>query len=137
MHCEGKLTHLSQLRDEPVVLLDLPHTRDYFLSLFRQCEVVPRITHRTQSYEVVRGLVGHGEGVATLNALPRTSETYDGSRVAEVPLTGNLQPTRIVTVQRKGASVRRATRAFEEHVRSHFSDTRMRQAGTLSPKGID
>ena len=52
---------LRELVDEPMVLLDLPHSREYFLSLFRACNLEPRIVHRTRSYDMVRGLVGPDE----------------------------------------------------------------------------
>ena len=48
---------LRDLVDEPLILLDLPKSRDYFLSIFSDRDLEPKIAHRTSSYEMVRGLV--------------------------------------------------------------------------------
>jgi DNA-binding transcriptional LysR family regulator len=51
---------LAELRDEPFILLDLPHSRDYFFGLFAAAGIQPRVTFRSRSFEMIRGLIGHG-----------------------------------------------------------------------------
>lgn len=46
---------LTELRAEPFILLDLPHSREYFFSLFAACGVEPQIAFRTRSSELIRG----------------------------------------------------------------------------------
>ncbi|MFD9125977.1 LysR substrate-binding domain-containing protein [Kitasatospora sp. NPDC059571] len=77
---------LAELAEEPLVLLDLPHSREYFLGLVRAAGGRPRVRHRAQSYETVRSLVARGLGFALLNQLPATADTYGGGRVRALPL---------------------------------------------------
>ena len=74
---------LAELRDEPFILLDLPHSRDYFFGLFAAAGIEPRVTFRSRSFEMIRGLIGHGQGYSIHNAAPRTTIGYDGSRGAD------------------------------------------------------
>ncbi|SCK29503.1 LysR family transcriptional regulator [Vogesella sp. LIG4] len=73
---------LAELADEPMVLLDRPHSREYFLSLFRQQGLEPKVRLRTINFELVRGLVAARFGYALLNLRPNVDVTYDGSRLA-------------------------------------------------------
>lgn len=77
---------LTELSTEPLVLLDLPHSRDYFHSLVAATGTAPDVRYRTQSYETVRSLVARGLGYSVLNQRPATSQTYGGGEVAELQL---------------------------------------------------
>lgn len=81
---------LAQLADMEMISLDLPITRQFFLSLFSQNDLSPRIKHQAKSYELVRSLVGAGEGYALLIMRPVNERTYDGSELAYVPLTDRV-----------------------------------------------
>ncbi|OIJ65469.1 LysR family transcriptional regulator [Streptomyces mangrovisoli] len=77
---------LSQLAAEPMVLLDLPHSRDYFRSLVAATGIAPDVRYRTQSYETVRSLVARGLGYSVLNQRPATRQTYGGGEIAALRL---------------------------------------------------
>ncbi|GEB48986.1 LysR family transcriptional regulator [Streptomyces cacaoi] len=77
---------LAELSTEPLVLLDLPHSRDYFRSLVAATGTAPDVRYRTQSYETVRSLVARGLGFSVLNQRPATSQTYGGGEIAELEL---------------------------------------------------
>jgi DNA-binding transcriptional LysR family regulator len=77
---------LTELSTEPLVLLDLPHSRDYFRSLVAATGTTPNVRYRTQSYETVRSLVARGLGYSILNQRPATSQTYGGGEIAELQL---------------------------------------------------
>lgn len=49
---------LTELAEEPMVLLDLPHSRDYFQSVFAAAGVTPNIRYRSTTVETCRALVG-------------------------------------------------------------------------------
>ena len=112
---------LKELADAPIVLLDLPHTRDYFLSLFRSVRIEPRIAYRAHTYEMARGLVARGLGYTILNAIPRQSLTYDGKRVAAVPIEESLPKTLAVSLRPKRASPRPTVAAFAEFTQRFFT----------------
>jgi DNA-binding transcriptional LysR family regulator len=112
---------LHELEKEPMVLLDLPHSREYFLSLFHAHNLEPRIVHRTRSYDMVRGLVGRHRGYGILNAIPRMPYTYDGTRVVAVPIQEDLPRTLVVGLRLRQAVLRRAVVAFATYARDYFA----------------
>jgi DNA-binding transcriptional LysR family regulator len=113
---------LRELADAPMILLDLPHTRDYFLSLFRTVKIEPRVVHRTLSYEMVRGLAARGLGFGILNAIPRLPWTYDGNRIVAVPITEDLPNILVVSLRLKKLAGRPAVMRFAEFAKEHFAD---------------
>lgn len=72
--------------------LDLPQSRDYFLSLFRQAGVNPNITDRHQYIDVIRSLVARGDGYSLANAQPKNTTTLDGRKLAYLALEDSLRP---------------------------------------------
>lgn len=87
---------LSTLAQEPFILINLPHSREYFLSLFRQAGVTPRIAHQTPSIEMLRSLVANGLGVSLLTTRPVRDWSYDGKRLACRRLRGPLAAQSVV-----------------------------------------
>jgi DNA-binding transcriptional LysR family regulator len=61
---------LAELAERPLVMLDLPGAREYFLGVFAEAGLVPRLAHFTRSSEILRSLVGTGFGVSILNIRP-------------------------------------------------------------------
>lgn len=112
---------LEDLTGEPLILLDLPHSRDYFMSLFRTRGLEPRIAFRTPSFEMVRSMVGRRHGFAVMNVIPRAPLTYDGNPVVAIPLCGELAPIRVVTVRPAKTIPRRALEAFQDQLRAYFA----------------
>lgn len=112
---------LKKLAAEPFILLDLPHSRDYFMNLFTSCSVLPQIVYRSQSYELIRGLVGHGHGYTIHNALPGTSITYDGSFVTARPMVEKLPAVQVMCLHLGRDSMRPSVRAFADFLQEAFS----------------
>ena len=112
---------LKELAGAPMILLDLPHTRDYFLSLFRSVKIEPRVAHRTRSYEMVRGLAARGLGFGILNAIPRLPWTYDGNKVVAVPIAEALPNILVVSLRLKKLATRPVVTLFAEFAKQHFA----------------
>ncbi|WP_142848412.1 LysR family transcriptional regulator [Telmatospirillum sp. J64-1] len=110
---QRKSVRLAEIASEPFILLDLPHSRNYFTGLFHQCGVEPRIQHQSKSYELVRGLVGRGLGFSILNVTPRLNMTYDGKEIVILPIEEDLPPTRLVSLRLKRLAVRKPVMAVE------------------------
>lgn len=87
---------LAELADEPLVLLDRPHSREYFLGLFRQLGLEPRVRHRTINFELVRGLVAAHFGYALLNLQPKVDVSYDGGKLAYLEIADDVPRLPIV-----------------------------------------
>jgi DNA-binding transcriptional LysR family regulator len=86
-----KTISLSQLADENFILLDLPLSDAYFMSLFSLNNVKPIIHARTKHIDVQRGLVANGYGYSLGNVRPLNKKSLDGSGLAYVPLSGENQ----------------------------------------------
>jgi DNA-binding transcriptional LysR family regulator len=63
-------TSLFELSKEPMIMLDLPRAKDYFMSLFEQHGLKPNIVHSSRSVEIIRTLVASGYGYSLLNIIP-------------------------------------------------------------------
>ncbi len=101
---------LKELEGHDLVLLDTPHSREYFLGMHHAAGVEPRIRYTSRSYETIRSLVARGEGYSVLNHIPQSPTTYDGGEVAAVPLVGEqVEPLEVCFVRL--TSVRPTARA--------------------------
>ncbi|SES73343.1 LysR substrate-binding domain-containing protein [Geodermatophilus poikilotrophus] len=101
--------HLEQLAQEPMVLLDLPHSRDYFQRILSSAGVTPTVRYRSASYETVRGLVARGHGYSILNQRPVADVTYGGGTVVPCAIADELPP--LSTVIARLSTVRPTARA--------------------------
>lgn len=111
-----------ELAEEPMILLDNPPSRDYFLGLMEAAGVTPAVRHRTHSLEMARGMVGHGLGYALLATKPASPMTYDGMRVVARPLAGSVPASRVVLAHRKGQALSRAAERFALECWSQFTE---------------
>ncbi|MGP9826323.1 LysR family transcriptional regulator [Ectopseudomonas khazarica] len=109
-----RAVRLSDLRNEPFILLDLPRIKDYFLSLFRSCAVLPSIRHANASYETVRGLVACGQGYTVMNALPTSPMTYVGREVVALEIIDRLPPLHLASLRIKQGMARTSILRLEE-----------------------
>ncbi|RTM06187.1 MAG: LysR family transcriptional regulator [Hyphomicrobiales bacterium] len=80
----------QELVDEPMVLLDLPYSREYFLSAFQGLR--PKIAERTGDIAVMRSMVANGFGYGIANMRPLNAMSPDGKLLVFVPLLGDLRP---------------------------------------------
>jgi len=106
---------LEDLRDEEFLLLDLPMSGDYFMSLFRTAQIEPKIRYRSSSLEVVRTMVANDQGYSLANALPRSDLAMDGRRIIRRPLAGRHRPLTIGLVSLVDVQKSKLFQAFEAH----------------------
>jgi DNA-binding transcriptional LysR family regulator len=83
-----KSLSLTQLVAEKFILLDLPLSDTYFMSLFDSHNLKPNIYARTRHIEVQRGLVAKGYGYSLANVRPVNKKSLDGSSLKYIPLSG-------------------------------------------------
>ncbi|MDF3834310.1 LysR family transcriptional regulator [Cupriavidus basilensis] len=57
---------LRELASEPLILIDLPHSRDFLMAPFWQYGLQPEIRYRATSLELARSMVANGLGVSLL-----------------------------------------------------------------------
>jgi DNA-binding transcriptional LysR family regulator len=116
---------VEALRDEPMVLLDLPLSAEYFLSFFRAAGIKPRIAERTRDMAVMRGLVANGYGYSIANIRPLNDLAPDGRKLRFVPLAGAVGPMTLGLVMARGAEGVLTITAFVEHCRAQLTAERM------------
>lgn len=114
---------LADLAAEPLVLLDLPLSRDYFLSLFLREGLTPQIAQRSAQQEVVRGLVANGFGYSIANVRPRAGAALDGRPFVRLPLAGSHPPLRLGLARAGSLQPSRLATAFAEHCRAAITDS--------------
>jgi DNA-binding transcriptional LysR family regulator len=110
--------HLADLSDEPLVLLDLPHTREYMLALFETAGVTPRVRHWVRGYDTVRSFVAR-EGYTVLNRVLPHPGTHNGGEVAVLQLIDDLPGVDVLLARRVDARPTRRTQAFAALCRAH------------------
>lgn len=105
---------IEELANGPMILLDLPLSSDYFLSLFQQFGLAPNVVERTQDMAVVHSLVGNGFGFSIANTRPWFTTAPDGKALRFVPLQGKLKPMRMGLLSPLGGTSRLTVRAFAD-----------------------
>ena len=83
---------LEDVVDRDLILLDAPPSGAHTLSLFAARGLVPRIRHRTTSYEAVRTLVGRELGYGILVQRPANPASYEGYPVLMKEITPAVPP---------------------------------------------
>jgi DNA-binding transcriptional LysR family regulator len=116
---------LAELAAEPLILLDLPISREYFLSLFLAEGLTPTIQGRYGSHEFVRAMVGRGFGYTLANVRPRADRALDGGRVRRIRLAGDPRPVVVGLATLERLRRPRLVEAFREHCRDAIGDTRI------------
>lgn len=136
-HALAELPRVSvdELKDHPMVLLDLPFSSNYFLSFFAAAGVKPMIAERTRDMAVMRSLVGNGFGYAIANIRPLTHSSPDGKKLRFIPLVGDVRPMIMGLAMAQGAQNVLTVSAFIDHCRELITEDaapgmNMRRIGT-------
>jgi DNA-binding transcriptional LysR family regulator len=103
-----------------LILLDVEPSREYFLSLFRDQGLEPFVGYRTSSFEMVRGLVGHGLGYSLLATKPANSISYDGRALVTRPLTTAVANSHLVLAHLASRPLEASALEFAGHCRAFF-----------------
>jgi DNA-binding transcriptional LysR family regulator len=106
---------LADLATEPLILLDLPLSREYFLSLFLAHGLEPTVARRSPNSEVIRSMVANGFGYTLVNVRPGISRALDGRAFAVLPLRETARPLHIGLASMASARQPRTVEAFREH----------------------
>lgn len=112
---------LAELADEPMVLLDLPHSREYFQRIFANAGVTPTVRYRSASVETCRALVGRGLAYTVLNLQPKVSVSLDGHPVAAVPIKDDAPALSVVLISAANARPTRRAQAIAQLCRERLS----------------
>jgi DNA-binding transcriptional LysR family regulator len=115
-----KAVSLEQLAQWPMVLLNLPQSRDYFLSVLSERGLRPRIAQETPSFETLRGLVAAGDGFALMHSRPVSQQTLDGRQVVYRPIKDKVRPQAMGLVRLGRLRPTRRSEAFAAVARAEI-----------------
>ena len=113
------LLRLAQLSELPMILFDQPVSRNYFLSLFREAKLTPKVLYQTQNYQTVCELVGAGLGYSILNLRPPAELSYHGYRLVRRPLADKHSFPSVVLSYPAGKRRSRIVEVFGTLCRQH------------------
>ena len=113
---------MNDLETHPMVLLDMPWSREYFLGLFMQAGVTPNIVMQSSNLDVVRSMVANGVGYCIANVRPKANLSQDGKRLIRLRLAGEHRAMRIGYITAKNTHLSRVVSAFAERCRMFVSD---------------
>lgn len=119
----------------PMVLLDLPHSADYFLSFFAGAGLRANITERTRDIAVMRGLVANGFGYSIVNVRPLNDLAPDGRRLAFLPLAGKPRPMKLGLLAGTATDRTQLHKAFVAHAAEWIAARRDRLLGVPTDAG--
>lgn len=112
---------LTELADTPFVMLDMPLSRDYFLSIFQRERLTPNIIARSEHSETVRSYVASGFGFSLLTARPANMAAVNGGKLVYVRLEGSHAPMVFGLAKLKALKKTRAIGAFLDHARQSLT----------------
>lgn len=112
---------LHELAQDRYILLDLPFSRDYFLSVFEHVGVKPNIHYRTTHFEVLRTMVANNQGISITVSRPRNEAALDGKPIVSRSISNSV-PKLSIGVLSRVADPSPPAVALKQHVQSIMSD---------------
>ncbi|HXZ09173.1 MAG TPA: LysR family transcriptional regulator [Paraburkholderia sp.] len=106
---------LHDLAKEPLILIDLPHSREFLMAPFWQCGLSPEVRYKATSLELVRGMVANGLGVALV--ITQSALAASTSQVVERPIREETIRQPLVIARSLKASRTRASELLAECIR--------------------
>jgi DNA-binding transcriptional LysR family regulator len=122
---EAEAVTLEQLAEEPLVLLDRPHSREYFQALFHARSLRPHVAHRSTQPEAIRTLVANGYGYTIVNARPLVDRALDGRPLRTVRLAGSPRAMVLGVARAAGVRPTRLVAGFLEHCQAEITSHRV------------
>ncbi|MFM0739665.1 LysR family transcriptional regulator [Paraburkholderia xenovorans] len=111
---------LEDLLSEPYVMLDLPHSREYFSALFDTVGSRPIAAFRSSQPEVVRGMVANGLGYSILNFPLKSNRTVDGEDFVIKRFKEDVNATTLGIAQASAMKPRQVVRRFATFCESYI-----------------
>lgn len=124
---------VAELSQQPFVLLDLPQTSTYLLTLFDVLARRPPIALRTRSYETVRTAVAAGLGFSVLNMRPTGKAMPDSDAVVRRPLADNLAAPCLIVADVYGARKPMFVRRFIDTMKQYFVELGAERFAVTTP----
>lgn len=118
---------LSELAKEPLILIDLPHSREFLMAPFWQFGLTPEVRYRATSIELVRSMVANGLGVSLL--ITQSPAAAVSTAVAERPIREETIRQPLVIARSKRATRTRASELVAQCIRDAVREAMAARAG--------
>ncbi|WP_209371025.1 LysR family transcriptional regulator [Brevibacterium renqingii] len=110
---------LEDLVERDMILLDSPPSSQHTLGMFHERDLVPRIRHRTTSYEVVRTLVGRGLGYGILVQRLTNTASYEGYPLVVKEIEPAVEPVGVDMIWPSDHAAPMRSQALVQFARNH------------------
>jgi DNA-binding transcriptional LysR family regulator len=112
---------LAEIAEKPFILLDMPLSKEYFLSLFMMQGLDPNIAVKSEYPETVRSFVASGFGYSLMTARPMNTFALNGKGLAYVRLDDDYPAMTLGIATLNGLRMTRAAESFVQHCRELVS----------------
>lgn len=123
---------LHELAREPLILIDLPHSREFLMAPFWQYGLQPEVRYRATSLELARSMVANGLGVALL--ITQAPASSQGASVAERPILEETVRQPLVIARPSATTRTRASELLAECVREGVGEAMAARARPVQRK---
>ncbi len=112
---------LAELRDEPMVMLDMPPSAEMFRQVLATGGVEPDVRFVSTHFESVRSLVASGIGYSMLLQRPAADFTYAGPPLVHREITDDVLAIDVVLAHAREARLTRRGQAFATYCAKTFA----------------
>lgn len=112
---------LSDLAEQPMILLDHPSVRRANTALFDRHGLKPNIRLQSPSFAMVRGMVAEGLGYSIVPQEPRTKAAAAGKAMRAIPLREEFEEGAVIALFQAGERRNPLVDDFIGRCRAHFS----------------
>ncbi|WP_313606571.1 LysR family transcriptional regulator [Rhizobium sp.] len=109
-----KTVFVRDLLGDPLILISLPFSRDFFLSIAQSQGLPVTIALETKSIEMVRSMVANKLGFSLLATDIAHEVTYDGQGVRRLEISDDIPPHKIVLAAAAVLPLTEASKAFRD-----------------------
>ena len=114
---------LRGLARYPLILTDQALSWQHVLELFQRIGSGVNVRARASSFELQRGMVANGLGVAVAYTRPIGDRSYDGRDLAIRPISDRLPDQHILLAWSRQSPLSPGARAFRDFAKESFSST--------------
>jgi len=118
-----KSVSLRRLARYPLILTDQALSWQHVIGLFQFIGAEVNVAARASSFELQRGMVANGLGVAVAYTRPVGDHSYDGRNLAVRPISDHLPEQHILLAWPRQLPLSPAARAFCEFAKESFART--------------
>lgn len=113
---------LGELAERQLIVLNRPVAVDYYRQILTHSATTISPSIYANSTEMVRSMVGAGQGVAVLNMMPLTATSYAGDPLVALPISDPIPPLTLSLGYDK-TRPRRIVSHFAERCKEYFAQS--------------